>query len=338
MRFIDQTKIHVAGGDGGRGCLSFRREKYVPRGGPDGGDGGRGGDVVLEATSSRNTLLSFHYRNRFAAQRGRHGRGKNQHGKSGEDLVIEVPAGTLVKDLATGELLVDLAEPGQRWIAAKGGRGGRGNARFATSTNRAPREFEDGEPGEARELELELKLLADAGLVGLPNAGKSTLLRRVSQARPKVADYPFTTLKPILGVVRLSEDEDAVLADIPGIIEGAHQGAGLGLTFLKHVERTRVLVHLVDGAAEDPVAAYETVVDEVKGYGERLAEKPALIALNKMDLPDAKDALKRLKEHLKPKGLEVMGISALTGEGVDNLLAGLRRMLGEPEEREAARA
>ncbi len=338
MRFIDQTKIYVAGGDGGRGCLSFRREKYVPRGGPDGGDGGRGGSVILEATSSRNTLLSFHYKNRFVAQRGEHGRGKNQHGKKGADMLIQVPAGTLVKDLKAGELLKDLATTGERWVAAQGGRGGRGNARFATSTNRAPRRVEPGEKGEERDLELELKLLADAGLVGLPNAGKSTLLRKVSHARPKVADYPFTTLKPVLGVVRFSEDDDAVLADIPGIIEGAHQGAGLGLTFLKHVERTRILVHLVDGAAEDPVAAYETVLEEVKGYGEPLRGKPALVALNKIDLPEARDALGELERHLNPRGIEVIGISALTGEGLDGLLSRLRRELFDLKALEAGGA
>lgn len=318
--FYDQAKIYVKGGDGGNGIVAFRREKYVPHGGPAGGDGGAGGDVVLEVNPHRSTLHYFSRKRHFKAQKGENGRAKNQHGAGGDDLVVEVPPGTIVRDAETDEMLADLTEPGQRFIAAQGGRGGRGNARFASSTNQAPRMAEQGERGEERWLELELKLLADVGLVGLPNAGKSTLLAAVSAARPKIAAYPFTTLEPNLGVVFLDDYTSLVLADIPGLIEGASQGAGLGHEFLRHVERTRLLIHVLDGAGQDPLEAFDTINAELASFDEQLGNKPQIVAFNKIDLPDAQALWRLVEQELTQRGYTVLPISGVTGEGTRELL------------------
>ena len=325
--FVDEVEIHVIAGDGGRGCLSFRREKYVPRGGPDGGDGGAGGSVFIVASPVRNTLVDFRFHPEFQAPRGEHGQGSNKTGTTGDDLDIEVPIGTLVfaKDPASQdhELIADLTEEGQRVLIAKGGRGGRGNARFVSSTNRAPRRTDPGEPGEDRWLQLQLKLLADLGLVGFPNAGKSTLIARVSAARPKIADYPFTTLTPNLGVVTLSEHRSFVVADVPGLIEGAHSGHGLGHQFLRHLERTKVLVHLVDvsgASGRDPVEDFEVVRRELQLFDAALAAKPQIVAANKIDALDDPARLEQLERHVTRTGLEFHRISAVTGEGIDRLL------------------
>jgi GTP-binding protein len=317
--FFDEAKIFVQAGDGGNGCTSFRREKFVPHGGPDGGHGGKGGDVILVVDPRLNTLLSFRKRIHFRAERGAHGQGSNKQGKSADDLVIHVPPGTVVRDAETRELIADLVNTDARVVVAKSGRGGRGNSAFASSTNQAPRWAEKGEPGQERRILLELKLLADVGIIGLPNAGKSTLLASVTAARPKIADYPFTTLVPNLGVAAIG-DRDMVLADIPGLIEGAHAGAGLGDKFLRHVERTRVLVHLLDGAADDPLAAFETINRELEQYDARLAAKPQIVALNKMDLPDAQAHWSRVQKAMAKRGLVAFAISAATGQGVRELL------------------
>ncbi len=325
--FVDEAKIWVKAGDGGRGCVSFRREKFVPRGGPDGGDGGRGGDVVFEADPHLRTLLDFKYKQHYRAQDGGHGRGKKQHGRNGEDLLIKVPVGTIIKDAETEEVIADLSVPGQRVIVAKGGKGGRGNARFATPTRQAPRFAEEGEPGEERWLKLELKLLADVGLVGYPNAGKSTLLRRISAAKPKVAPYPFTTLVPHLGVVSIGEDQ-FVVADIPGLIEGAHQGAGLGSRFLRHIERTRLLVHLIDvSAGADPLTLYEGIRRELGLFSPELLKKPELVVLNKIDLPEVRDRVDDIRRKFEGRGLPFLALSALTGEGVEELLKEMAKRL-----------
>jgi GTP-binding protein len=325
--FVDEVDIHVSAGDGGKGCLSFRREKYVPRGGPDGGDGGAGGSVYIVATPRKNTLVDFRFHPEFDARRGQHGMGANKTGQEGDDLEIEVPIGTLVyeKHPETNELalIADLAETGQRILVAKGGRGGMGNARFATSTNRAPRKTQPGEPGEERLLRLQLKLLADVGLVGFPNAGKSTLIARISAARPKIADYPFTTLTPNLGVVTLSDDRSFVVADVPGLIEGAHEGHGLGHQFLRHIERTKVLIHLVDvsgASGRDPVQDFDTIVEELRRFDPKVAAKPQLVAANKVDALDEPDRLKALERHVKRKKVPFFAVSGVTGEGVDTLL------------------
>ncbi len=325
--FVDEVDIHVTAGDGGRGCLSFRREKYVPRGGPDGGDGGAGGSVYIVATPRKNTLVDFRFHPEFEARRGGHGQGANKTGQTGEDLDIEVPIGTLVYEKSPEgaglELIADLAEEGQRVLIAKGGRGGMGNARFATSTNRAPRKTQPGEPGEERFLRLQLKLLADVGLVGFPNAGKSTLIARISAARPKIADYPFTTLTPNLGVVTLSDDRSFVVADVPGLIQGAHQGQGLGHQFLRHIERTKVLIHLVDvsgASGRDPVQDFETIAEELRLFDPKVAAKPQLVAANKVDALDEPERLHALEQHVVRKGLPFFRISAVTGEGVGQLL------------------
>jgi GTP-binding protein len=333
MRFVDEVTVKVQAGDGGRGCVSFRREKYVPRGGPDGGDGGKGGDVYLEATERKHTLLDFRYRHLFKARTGAHGRGKNQHGKSGADLILEVPVGTLVKDPLGGEVLADLVEPGARWRAAAGGRGGQGNARFATATCRVPRFAQDGEPGEGRDLLLELKLLADVGLVGFPNAGKSTLISVVSAAHPKIADYPFTTLVPHLGVVAYQDAPPFVMADIPGLIEGAHTGAGLGIRFLKHIERTRLLVHLVDLGSvnpQEPLDPYLQIEHELERYSAALADKPRIIALNKTDLVSSPDQLETIDAVYRQLGYPVVCISALRREGLEELLRRIIAVLSQP--------
>jgi len=317
--FFDEAKIYVKAGDGGNGCVSFRREKYIPFGGPNGGKGGKGGDVYLGVDPHLNTLINFKKRSHFKAQRGDHGRGKNQTGKQGEDLTIAVPPGTVAYDADTGQLLADLIQPEQRAIVARGGRGGRGNAAFATPTNQAPRLAEKGEPGQERWLRLELKLIADVGIVGVPNAGKSTLLAAVSAARPKIADYPFTTLEPNLGVVTV-DDRDFVLADIPGLIEGAHAGAGLGHQFLRHVERTRLLIHLLDGASADPLSDFEKINEELALFDSQLARKPQVVVLNKMDLPQTQALWPRIRREMKKLELEAMSISAVTGQGVPTLL------------------
>ncbi len=323
--FIDQAKIRIKAGDGGDGCVAFRREKFVPRGGPSGGDGGNGGDIVMESSERHNTLVHFRFNPEYKSQRGRHGEGKNCTGKEGEGIVLKVPVGTVVYDEETGEKVHDFSRPDESIVIAKGGRGGRGNAQFATSTHQAPREHEDGRPGEERVLRLELKLLADVGLVGYPNAGKSTLISRISAARPKIADYPFTTLQPNLGVVSIgdvSEGRSFVAADIPGLIEGAHEGAGLGTQFLRHIERTRLLVHLVDvsdaSGRPDPVKDYEVIKSELASFEAHLDEKPVIVVASKIDVAN-KDKLAKLKRFAKKNKLEFFEVSAVTGEGVEEL-------------------
>jgi GTPase len=323
--FLDEARIYVKGGDGGNGALSFRREKYVPFGGPDGGDGGRGGSVFLRVNRNENTLLSFRYKRHFKAQRGGGGAGARKHGKNGEDLVVDVPPGTVV---TTDEgLLADLVQPGELLLVARGGRGGLGNVHYSTPTNRAPRVAEKGEPGEERWLRLELKTIADVGLIGLPNAGKSSLLAAISAARPKIAAYPFTTLDPNLGVDQV-DDLAIVVADIPGLIDGAHRGVGLGHQFLRHVERARVLLHVVDASTPDPLADYQTVRDELARYDPELAERTTLVALNKLDLPEARARREALVPALGGEG-NVYPVSALTGEGVAALLTALAGTLAE---------
>ena len=320
MRFIDEATIEVAAGDGGRGCVSFLRQKFQPRGGPDGGDGGDGGDVIIQASLRRATLADHSYLRHFRAKRGAHGQGSDKNGRAGEDKLVEVPVGTMVFDEETRELLADLTTDGQTYVAAKGGMGGQGNRHFATSTNRAPRYAQPGTPGEKRTIRLELKLLADVGLVGLPNAGKSSLVAAASRARPKVADYPFTTLTPHLGMVKLDGHDPFTMADIPGLVEGAHQGAGLGLRFLKHVERTRLFVYVVDLSGSDPLADLAVVRAELAAYDPKLAGRQSLVAANKMDLPGAGEQLGLFRELAKEEGLGVFAISAKTGQGVDDLL------------------
>lgn len=320
--FIDETKIQVTGGAGGNGCVAFRREKYVPRGGPSGGDGGRGGDVILESSEHLNTLLKFRYKREFSAGRGRHGEGSNRHGQDGEDLIVTVPVGTVVFDAATGDKLWDFETPSQRFMAAKGGRGGRGNAHFATSTRQAPRKAEPGSPGEEREMKLELKLLADVGLVGFPNVGKSTLISRLSAARPRIADYPFTTLEPCLGVVGLDLERSFVMADIPGLIAGAHLGRGLGTRFLKHVERTRLLLHLIDVAehsGRDPIEDYHVILKELESFSPLVASKPMLLVASRIDTAGEGDRLIALREFCREQGMRLMEISCVTREGLEEL-------------------
>jgi GTP-binding protein len=331
--FIDKAVIEVEAGRGGDGCVSFRREKHVPRGGPDGGDGGDGGSVILIADTHLNTLLDFHYKRRYKAGSGGHGSGSNRKGRNGNSITLRVPVGTLVYDADTGDLLADLSRPGMRFVAARGGKGGRGNAHFATPTRQTPRFAEKGLPGERRTLRLELKLLADVGIVGMPNAGKSTLISRISAAKPKIADYPFTTLVPNLGVVRY-QDQSFVVADIPGLIEGAHAGVGLGHQFLRHVERARLLLYLLDVspfATVPPLEAFETLRRELELYNPDLARKPALVALNKIDTlaPDERAALDAVRCAIEAHGYEVFPISAYTGEGLEALLARLAQRVAE---------
>ncbi len=331
--FYDEARIYVQAGAGGDGCVAFRREKYVPFGGPAGGDGGDGGDVLLYVDPHLNTLYRFSKKRHFKARRGEHGRGKNQHGAAGADLRVPVPPGTVVYEADTDNLLGDLTEPGQELIVARGGRGGRGNARFATSTNQAPRLAEHGMSGEERWLRLELKLLADVGVVGLPNAGKSTLLAAVTAARPRIAPYPFTTLQPNLGVVVLDSQTEFVLADIPGLIEGASEGKGLGHEFLRHIERTRVLIHLLDGLSADPLADFAAINRELAAFGHGLAEKPQLVVLNKMDMPQVRVRWPEVKAALEAQDYPALAISALAREGTRELLYRAARMLAElPEE------
>src|SRR5262250_1174118 len=323
--FIDEATIRVKAGDGGNGCLAFRREKFVPRGGPSGGDGGKGGDVIMESSERHNTLVHFRFNPEYKAERGRHGEGANKTGREGEDVVLKVPVGTILIDDETGEKVHDFSKPDEGILIARGGRGGRGNAQFATSTHQAPREHEDGRPGEERVFRLELKLLADVALVGYPNVGKSTLISRISAARPKIADYPFTTLQPNLGVVAVGDKKDEisfVVADIPGLIEGAHEGAGLGMQFLRHIERTRLLVHLVDvsdaSGRPDVVKDVEVIMGELDSFGAHLAEKPMLMVASKIDAAN-KDKLAKLKQYCKKNKLELFPISAVTGEGIEKL-------------------
>src|SRR6516162_11919714 len=325
MKFLDQAKIYIRSGDGGAGCVSFRREKFIEFGGPDGGDGGRGGDVVAECVDGLNTLIDYRYQQHFKAKTGGHGMGKNRSGAAGAGVVLKVPKGTQIFD-ADETLLADLTEIGERAVLARGGNGGFGNAHFKSSTNRAPRHANPGLPGEERTIFLRLKLIADAGLIGLPNAGKSTFLAAVSAAKPKIADYPFTTLHPQLGVVAI-DGREFVLADIPGLIEGAHDGAGLGDRFLGHVERCRVLLHLVDGTAEDAGAAYRTVRAELEAYGHGLRDKPEIVALNKADALTPEEIKKQAGQLRRAAGQDVFVISAASGEGVRDVLRALMALI-----------
>lgn len=323
MQFIDEVKIEAQAGHGGAGCVSFRREKFIPFGGPDGGDGGKGGDVVVEVSPSLSTLLDLRHRPHQKAGRGGHGMGKDRHGANGKDLVIPVPAGTVIKDADTGEVLADLTEPGERVVLLRGGRGGQGNARFASSTNKAPKFAQPGEPGEERIIRLELKLLADVGLFGFPSVGKSSFITRISAARPKIADYPFTTLTPNLGVVAYKNFRSFVVADIPGLIEGAHRGAGLGHRFLKHVERSGLLLHIVDLSfmpERDPLRDYETLNRELALFDEQLAEKPQIVVVNKIDLPHVRENLENVVSRFAELGVRLFPVSAVTGEGIPALL------------------
>jgi GTP-binding protein len=324
--FVDQARISVRGGDGGNGAVAFRREKFVPKGGPAGGDGGDGGSVILLADEGLSTLLDFRYRHDYQAPAGERGGNKDKYGHGGDDLILRVPGGTEVYDDDTGKLLADMRMQGERFVVAAGGKGGRGNIHFATSTDRAPRRAEPGQPGEERVIRLELKLLADVGLVGFPNVGKSSLIARISAARPKIADYPFTTLIPHLGMVRLSDDRSFVVADVPGLIKGAHEGAGLGHRFLRHLERTRVLVHLLELSSvpgRTPLRDYQTLRRELGLYDPALAGRSEVVVLNKMDLPATRKKLPALQRLFARRGLRLLGVSAATGEGLAGLLAAM---------------
>ncbi len=328
MKFIDEAKITIQSGDGGRGCVSFRREKFVPRGGPDGGDGGKGGEIILKASARKRTLYDFRFKRHLRAKNGAAGQGKKKTGKKGPDLIVEIPAGTVVTNIETGEILKDFVNPDETFVAAAGGRGGLGNHHFKTSTHRVPRFAQPGEPGQTLDLKLELKLIADVGLIGLPNAGKSTLISKISAAKPKIGSYPFTTLVPNLGVVHTDWGEPFVVADIPGLIEGAHQGAGLGTQFLRHIERTRLLVHLIDVSEIDPenvLGTYETVNQELIQHNPELAERPQILVLNKMDMPDSEENAIHFQEAMPEN--DVFSISALTGTGIDQLLSRILNLL-----------
>ena len=332
VKFIDEAKIYVRSGAGGRGCVSFRREKYVPRGGPNGGDGGDGGDVFIIADENMASLLDHRYRQHYRAKRGEHGKGKDMHGKNGENLYVPVPPGTIIRDFETGDIIGDLTRDGETLLVARGGRGGKGNARFATSTNQAPKHAEPGGEPEERTLLLELKLLADVGIIGFPNAGKSTLISRISAARPKVADYPFTTLVPNLGVVSYVDGKTFVVADIPGIIEGAHEGAGLGLQFLRHVERTKLLIHVLDLSpitGRDPIDDFETLNRELESYSADLFEKPQIVAPNKIDITESREKLEEVKEYFESRGIPIFPISGATGEGLRELVRETGKRLEE---------
>jgi GTP-binding protein len=331
VKFIDEAIITVESGDGGRGCVSFRREKHVPRGGPDGGDGGKGGDVILKSTSRRRTLFPFQLKRQFKAKNGAHGQGKQKTGRNGKNLIIEIPPGTLVKDADTNEVLKDFTAVGESFIVVRGGRGGLGNARFKTSTNRTPRYAQPGEEGQSQRLKLELKLLADVGIIGLPNAGKSTLISKLSSATPKIGDYPFTTLTPTLGVVETGWGDPFVVADIPGLIEGAHEGAGLGTQFLRHIERTRVLIHLIDAGTidrEHPLDQFKAVNRELKSFNPQLTQKPQIVTLNKMDLPAAQEAADLFAAALDTE--PVILISAIKKTGIKRLVSRILELLDEP--------
>ncbi|HEY6873367.1 MAG TPA: GTPase ObgE [Geobacteraceae bacterium] len=336
MKFVDEVKIHVKSGDGGAGCVSFRREKFIPLGGPDGGDGGKGGDVIFQVSPHLATLLDLRHKPHLKAGRGKHGMGKDRHGANGEELTILVPQGTVIRDSETEEILADLAEPGQSVVLLKGGRGGQGNARFASATNKAPKFAQPGEPGEERWLRLELKLMADVGLLGFPSVGKSSFIAKVSAARPKIADYPFTTLAPNLGVVEYKNYRTFVIADIPGLIEGAHQGAGLGHRFLRHVERTDLLLHILDLSwmpDRDPIREYQAINQELLLFDAELAKKRQIIVINKIDLPAVRENLPQVLPWFTERGLKVFPISAATGEGIPPLLDEIARNLwGKAEE------
>ncbi len=330
MRFIDEAEILVAAGHGGRGCVSFRREKYVPKGGPDGGDGGDGGDIVFVAVQRLSSLLDFRYRREYKAERGEHGMGSLCHGKNGLDLIIKVPVGTEIKDMETGQDLADMTRDGEVFLCCRGGRGGKGNAHFKTSTHQTPRFAQPGEDGGERRLKLVLKILADVGIIGFPNAGKSTLISVISAARPKIADYPFTTLVPHLGVVRFGDFGGFVVADIPGLVEGAHLGKGLGIKFLKHIERTGLFTHVLDlcpAEGRDPLADFKTVNRELKAFNEKLSERPQIVALNKIDVPEARQRVPEMLNFFNALGIKVFAISAATGEGVKELVACVGREL-----------
>ena len=332
--FIDEVKIRVKAGDGGNGCLAFRREKYVPRGGPSGGDGGRGGNITLVSSVHYNTLLHFRFNPEHTAQRGRHGEGSNRTGREGESIELPVPVGTIVYDADTGEMLHDFAKPGDRFLVARGGRGGRGNQHFATSTHQAPTEHEPGKPGDEKYLRLELKLLADVGLVGFPNAGKSTLISRISAAHPKIADYPFTTLEPNLGVVGV-DDRTFVVADIPGLIEGAHLGHGLGTQFLRHIERTRLLVHLVDvseSSGRDPVEDFRVVMAELASFNEDLAKKPMFLVASKIDVAQDPARIDRLRRLAGEQEMPFFEVSSVTGQGIEALQRAMAQKILKPAE------
>jgi GTP-binding protein len=328
MQFIDEARISVKAGDGGNGCISFRQEKYVPKGGPDGGNGARGGSVIIRADRQLNTLLDFKYKRSYRAERGENGRGKDQGGKSGKDQIVKVPCGTLVRDAAKGKIIIDMLNDGDEFVIAQGGKGGRGNGEFATPTNQAPRFAEPGTLGEERELILELKLLADVGLVGFPNAGKSTLISVISAAKPKIADYPFTTLVPNLGLVRYTEGKSFVVADIPGLIEGAHEGKGLGIQFIRHIERTKVLVFLIESISEDPKKDYQILLNELVSFNSAIAKKKKIIALTKIDIAD-EEHRKKLKKIKFGRGVVTMPISAVAGEGIRELLDEMWKLLNQ---------
>ncbi len=330
MKFVDEAIITVVSGDGGSGCVSFRREKFIPRGGPDGGDGGKGGDVVLTATLRKRTLQDFRFKKLFKAKNGTSGRGKQKTGKNSDDLIIEIPPGTLASYAETDQILKDFTKPGDTYIIAKGGRGGQGNLRFKTSTHRSPRFAQPGEPGQTLKLKLDLKLLADVGIIGLPNAGKSTLISSISSANPKIGNYPFTTLTPNLGVVQTGWGEPFVVADIPGLIEGAHKGAGLGIKFLRHIERTRILVHLIDVLSidpDDPLEGYNTINRELAMYSKDLSKKPQIVVLNKLDLPGADEAAGIFKSAANEK--RILQISAINGTGIDGLKTQIVKLLDD---------
>lgn len=326
MAFVDQAKFFVKAGDGGKGCVSFRREKFVPKGGPDGGDGGRGGSVYIESSSRLQSLIDFRYRSHFKAERGGHGKGKDMHGRKGKDCIMTVPVGSIIKDSETDEVIADLNEDGERCLVAKGGKGGLGNPHFASGTNRTPRIATSGTEGEEKWLRIELKLIADVGLVGLPNAGKSTLLSQLSAANPKVAPYPFTTLEPQLGVLRFKYRESCIIADIPGLVEGAHEGVGLGFTFLRHIERTRILLHVLDGSSEQVEHDFDVVAKELEAYNEELVQRTTLVVLNKADIAD-EVTIAEIRNKLQLKGLDSVVISGLTGDGIDALKERIEEML-----------
>lgn len=330
--FVDVVKIHIKAGDGGNGAVSFRREKYVPAGGPDGGDGGNGGDVIFVVNTGKHTLMDFRYKKSFKAQSGEDGRGKKMHGKKGDDMIIEVPPGTIIRETETDRVIADLTEPGTQRVIAHGGRGGRGNARFATATRQAPRFAKNGKKGHELWVTLELKSIADVGLIGFPNVGKSTILSVLTASRPKIANYHFTTLSPNLGVVETKFGESFVMADIPGIIEGAHEGTGLGIDFLRHIERTRILVHVLDVSGiegRDPLEDFHIINRELKSFSKELAQRPQVVAANKMDIPPAEDNLAKLEKELRDEGIKVFPVSAATGNGFDELMAELVRLLDE---------
>ncbi|HPM78893.1 MAG TPA: GTPase ObgE [bacterium] len=334
MKFVDEAKIFVESGGGGNGCVSFRREKYVPKGGPDGGDGGSGGSVILVADSSKNTLIDLKFKPQIRAKRGQHGKGSGKHGRKAEDLFVHLPPGCVISDFDTGEVLADLDRPGTQWTAAVGGRGGRGNTRFMTNADKAPTYCEEGQPGEQRWLKVVLKTLADVGLLGFPSVGKSTLIAAISAARPKIAAYPFTTLSPNLGTVYPEGEHSFVVADIPGIIEGASEGAGLGLRFLRHIERTRLLVHILDldeHTGRDPLADFDALNGELRAYSEELAQRPQIVVANKIDIPAAEEALQHLTTALNERGIKIYPVSAKAGMGVETLLKAIDARLQEME-------